>query len=315
MTDPALACFAVTDLRRLHYFLTVAQERNFTRAAERLHIAQPALSRQVRRLEQELGVELLYRTTHEFELTEAGRYLLERGPALLGASEELWRSVRSFGSGERGALIVAYGPSVSYETAPKLLTALAARCPEIALSTDVRPTAEVLAAVAAGSVDVGLVRCPPRTSELETWTIRLEPLGVLMLRRHPLAAESSVDLADLADETLLMHRREKNPGHYDALLALCRQRDVEPRIQLRALSFDPAQTPLVCGEAVTITGESSQVGLPTELVWLPIRPPAQLEVGLVARRYGRPPALDSLLEAATPVAAELGWLRRHAAAS
>jgi len=223
--------------------------------------------------------------------------------------------MRSFGSGERGAVIVAYGPSVSYETAPKLLTALAARHPEVALSTDVRPTAEILEAVRGGSVDVGLVRCPPRTSELETWTIRLEPLGVLMLRDHPVAADLSVDLVDLADQTLLMHRREANPGHYDALLELCRERGVEPRMQLRALSFDPTESALVRGEAVAITGESSRAGLPPELVWLPIRPPAWLEVGLVARRYSRPPALERLLEAATPVAAELGWLRRHAAAS
>ena len=92
------------DLRRLQYFLAVAEERNFTRAAARLHIAQPALSRQVRQLEQELGVELLHRTTHDFELTEAGRFLLDRGPQLLAMSEELWRSVRSFGSGELGTL-------------------------------------------------------------------------------------------------------------------------------------------------------------------------------------------------------------------
>ena len=74
----------MTDLRRLQYFVAVARERNFTRAAERLHVAQPALSRQVKLLERELGVELLHRTTHEFELTEAGEFLLERGPALLG---------------------------------------------------------------------------------------------------------------------------------------------------------------------------------------------------------------------------------------
>ena len=302
------------DLRRLHYFLTVAQERSFTRAAERLHVAQPALSRQVRQLEQELGVELLYRTTHEFELTEAGGYLLERGPMLLEASEELWRSVRSFGLGERGALVVAYGPSVSYETAPKLLTALAARHAEITLSTNVRPTAEVLEAVTGGSVDVGLVRCPPRTSDLETWTIRLERLGILLQDSHPLAAEPSVELGDLADETLLMHRREANPGHYDALLELCRERALEPQIRLREISFDPTQTPLVRGEAVAITGESAQVGLPAELLWRPIRPAAYLEIGLVARRYGRPPALERLLETATSVAAELGWLRRDAAA-
>ena len=87
----------------MQYFVTVAQERNFTRAAERLHVAQPALSRQVRLLEQELGVELLHRTTHEFELTEAGEFLLERGPMVLSAADELWRSVRTYGTGERGA--------------------------------------------------------------------------------------------------------------------------------------------------------------------------------------------------------------------
>ena len=80
----------MTDLRRLQYFIAVARERNFTRAAERLHIAQPALSRQVRLLEQELGIELLHRTTHDFELTEAGRFLLERGP---GAAERLGRAL------------------------------------------------------------------------------------------------------------------------------------------------------------------------------------------------------------------------------
>ena len=82
---PRATIAGVTDLRRLQYFLAVARERNFTRAAEQLHVAQPALSRQVRLLEEELGVELLHRTTHSFELTEAGAFLLERGPAVLAA--------------------------------------------------------------------------------------------------------------------------------------------------------------------------------------------------------------------------------------
>jgi DNA-binding transcriptional LysR family regulator len=298
----------VSDLRRLHYFLTVVEERNFTRAAHRLHIAQPALSRQVRQLEQELGVELLHRTTHEFEVTEAGRYLVERGPALLRASDELWRSVRSFGSGEQGAVIVAYGPSVSYETAPTLLTALEERHPEIALSTDVRPSSEIVTAVKEGTVDLGLVRCPPRTAELETFPVRRERLGAMLHREHPLAERSTVDLLDLAEETLLMHAREANPVHYDALVELCRERGYEPRIRVRTIRFDPALTPLVRGEAVAITGASSQVGLSAELRWLPIAPPAHLEIGLVVRRYGRSPALDALLGSATAVAAERGWL-------
>jgi DNA-binding transcriptional LysR family regulator len=90
----------VPELRRLRYFVAVATERNFTRAAERLHVAQPALSRQVRLLERELGVELLRRTTHEVALTDAGRFLLERAPGVLNATDELWRAVRGFAAGE-----------------------------------------------------------------------------------------------------------------------------------------------------------------------------------------------------------------------
>src|SRR3954468_18485875 len=117
----------VPDLRRLGYFVAVAEERNFTRAAERLHVAQPALSRQVRLLEEELGVELLRRTTHEVELTAAGALLLERGSALLGDADALWRGVRRIAAGSTGTIRLAYGASSGYETAPKLLAALAER--------------------------------------------------------------------------------------------------------------------------------------------------------------------------------------------
>ena len=129
-------------------FVAVARERNFTRAAERLHVAQPALSRQVKLLERELGVELLHRTTHEFELTEAGEFLLDRGPALLSAADELWRSARAYGTGESGEVRVAYGASASYETAPRLLQAVAERQPGVAITTEVKSVNEIVTGVA-----------------------------------------------------------------------------------------------------------------------------------------------------------------------
>jgi DNA-binding transcriptional LysR family regulator len=298
----------VPGLRRLRYFLAVAQERNFTRAAERLHVAQPALSRQVRLLEQELGVQLLERTTHSFALTEAGRFLLERGPGLLAASDELWRSVRSFAAGEHGSVIVAYGASAGYETAPQLLDAVAAHLPEVAITTAVRPTSEIVVAVAEGSVDLGILRCPPQVIGLETRLIRRERQGVLLARDDGLAERATIEVAQIADRDLLLHPREANPGHYDAVLGLCRERGVEARVQERPVSFDLSHAPLARGGTVAIVGESTTVGLPAGLCWRPLAPPATFEVGLLARRYGRAPALDRLLEVAGIAAGELGWL-------
>ena len=299
----------MTDLRRLQYFVAVARERNFTRAAERLHVAQPALSRQVKLLEEELGVELLHRTTHEFELTEAGEFLLDRGPALLASADELWRNVRTYGTGERGGVLIAYGGSASYETAPRLLQALTERHPGIAVATSVRSVDEIVQGVREGSVGLGLVRCAPESADLEMRTIRLERQGLMVRRDHRLASRSAVSVGDLADDRLLLHPRDANPGHYDAVLELCREQGFEPRVGLRALSFDLAYTPVLRGEAVVITGESSSsLGLPDQLCWLPLSPSVSFVVSLLARRHNRSPAVSRLVDAATTIAGELGWI-------
>lgn len=137
--------------------------------------------------------------------------------------------------------------------------------------------------------------------------MRWERQGVQLHREHRLAGEPELDLADLAGERILLHRREVNPGHYDAVLRLCRERGVHPPVQLRALSFDLAQTPLVRREAVAIVGESARQGVSDELRWVPLTPPVEFEVGLLARRRDRSAAVDRVLAAAATVAADLGW--------
>ena len=298
----------MTELRRLQYFVAVARERNFTRAAERLHVAQPALSRQVRLLEQELGVELLHRTTHEFELTEAGEFLLDRGPALLSAADELWRSVRTYGAGERGEVVVAYGASASYETAPRLLHALAESFPGISIATSVKAVAEIIGGLSDGSIDLGLVRCAPQEVGLEARTIRRERQGLVARRDHRLAPCTEVNCDEIADETLLLHPREANPGHYDSVLGLCRQQGIEPRVLLRTLSFDLTYGPILRREAVAVVGESSRADLPAELCWLPLRPPVSFDVSLLVRSHNRSPAVDRMLKAAIGIADALGWI-------
>jgi LysR substrate binding domain len=119
---------------------------------------------------------------------------------------------------------------------------------------------------------------------------------------------ASLAITDLADETVLMHPREANPRHYDAVLELCREHGVEPRILLRAMTFDLRYGPIVDGEAVAIVGESTTSGLPAELCWVSIDPPACLEVSLIARRHGRAAAVSRLLDSAEAIAQDLGWL-------
>jgi DNA-binding transcriptional LysR family regulator len=302
----------VPELRRLRYFVAVATERNFTRAAERLHVAQPALSRQVRLLERELGVDLLRRTTHEVTLTDAGRFLLERAPGVLDATDDLWRSMTRFAAGEQGSLVLGYGTSAGYETAPRLLEAIAQRLPQLDVTARVMATGEIIDAVGVGTVDAGLVRCPTTRAGMEAHVVRREPQGVLLRRDHALAGAASVTLGQLGDAPILLHSRDANPGHYDAVLALCHAAGAEPRVLERNPALDLTQTPVVDGRAVAIVGESSRTVLSPVLTWVALSPPATFEVAIVTRTHDRSPALDRVLAAASEAAGELGWLDGHA---
>ncbi|WP_329464273.1 LysR substrate-binding domain-containing protein [Streptomyces sp. NBC_01431] len=300
------------ELRRLRYFLAVAEERNFTRAAERLHIAQPALSRQIRQLEQELGVRLLDRTTHSVEPTDAGRLLMERGAELCAEADRLWRDVRGFAETERDALTLGYSTSTGYGTAPALLAALAERHPALAVTTRLLTTAEIVAGVTDGTLDAGLVRCPPPTPELVRTLVRLEPQGVLLPAAHRLAARESVEVASLAGERLLVHPREANPGHFDAIVGIFAGAGLEPQLLLRQLSFDAAHSPVLRGEAVSVIGESAVEGLPGALAWRRLRPASTIELHLLTRGSGRRPAVANLLRTASETARAQGWLHSPA---
>ena len=238
--------------------------------------------------------------------------MLERAPRLLDDVNDLWRAVERLGSGEAGQVELAYGPSAGYETAPRLLKALAERLPDLKVATRVLSASAIVAQVGDGTIDAGIVRCPPATEGVEAHVLRRERQGVLMRHDHALAQHATAELAALEAEVLLVHPRDENPGHYDALLALCRANGLEPRLLERQVAFDLAHLPVAEGRAVTIVGSSARPEPGTALVWRPIDPPAELDVQFLVRALDRTPATNRLLATATAVAVELGWLCRPA---
>ena len=225
----------MAELRHLRYFVAVAEELNFSRAARRLRMAQPPLSVAIRQLEQELGTKLFLRTSREVRLTEAGQVLLNGARRTLATAEAALEAARRAGAGDAGALRLAYSWSARFETLPALGQAQRARHPEVELLAQEMWNARVTDALLFGAIDVAIALCPELADDLAYAPIRSEPLLALVAGRHALAGETSVPLASLADEEFLFFPRELAPRLYDLLVGLCRQAGFEPK--LRSGSF------------------------------------------------------------------------------
>jgi DNA-binding transcriptional LysR family regulator len=297
------------EARLLRYFLAVAEELNFTRAAETLGIAQPALSAQIRQLEAQLGVTLLERSTRSVRLTDAGRIVREQGPAALGALERVWDAARDAGRGEVGRLRVAYGPSAGYETAPRLVQAVRERYPAIEISAEPLPGAEIARAVRDGRADVGVARTPQAIAGVRLRTVRLEPQGALVPADHPLARRTAVELAELAEHPILLHARAANSTHHELVVDAFRRAGLAPRFVEPPVAFDPSHRLIRAGDAIGLVGVSAADGLAEGLRWIPLVDPApRLPVQLVLREGEPSPAADRFERVAVATAAAAGWL-------
>ncbi len=221
------------ELRHLRYFVAVAEELNFRRAAARLHIGQPPLSIQIRALEEDVGAVLLERTKRKVALTEPGQRFLVRAREILAAAQSATDEVRRAARGELGVLRVGFTSSLPYaSTLPDLLHTYRGQYPEVELQLKEMFTAEQLAAIAGGLLDVGLVRYVG--GELPHGVIVREigsdPLCLFLHADHPLAGRSSVPFSELAGEGFISFPVGVGTGLPDILRRLCRRAGFEPRI-------------------------------------------------------------------------------------
>lgn len=208
------------ELRQLRYFVAVARARNFTRAAERLHIAQPPLSRQIQLLEQELGVSLIVRT-RPLQLTDAGRLFYEQALQILGQVDQLAAATRRVGKQERSVLSIGFVASTLYGGVPALVRMLRERAPELDIQLLELMSVQQIEALKAGSIDLGFGRVRSNDPAVERIVLREERLVLAVAPGSPLAASSApVPVSALAGETLIVYPNQPRPSFADQVLTL-----------------------------------------------------------------------------------------------
>jgi DNA-binding transcriptional LysR family regulator len=203
---------------------------HFGRAAERLHIAQPWVSRQIKRLEEELGVQLFIRDRRKVVLTEAGQAFLKEAWLILERVDLARQAVRQAGRGEIGSLVFGYEETTLYSIFPSIVRLYKERFPRVALDMRDMPTAEQTEALLRGEIDVGLVQEPATPEELRVETVLHELLIAALPDSHPLADEPQVALEDLADDPFVSFPRWTRPGCHDLITGLCREAGYVPNI-------------------------------------------------------------------------------------
>jgi DNA-binding transcriptional LysR family regulator len=226
------------ELRHLRYFVAVAEELHFNRAADRLHIAQPPLSQQIKQLEVELGVELFYRRTkRQVQLTEAGQVLLQTAYRILAQVEQAIGDTQRAGRGETGTLIVGFTSTVVYDILPAILSQYRQQFPNVNLVLQELTTTQQEEALQNHQIEVGFCHPPLKNENLELERILQEPLVVALPETHPLACETTLPICSLADESFILFPRHLGPGFYDQIVSFCQLANFSPKVVQEAVQM------------------------------------------------------------------------------
>jgi DNA-binding transcriptional LysR family regulator len=292
-------------LSQLTYFVAVAEELNFTRAAARLHVSQSPLSQAIRALETNLGVCLLARTSRHVELTPAGREFLPAARAALGAVEHAVHVARDADAGERHLVRVGFLAYGACDVIDQSLALFAPPSAPLRIETRQSDFSDPTAGLIAGNADVAFLRLPITTEGIETEALSSERRVAVLTASHPLARESSIMITDLLDEHWLQ-MPSRDPIWHDFWLATEYRGGVPPLLGPAVHTIDEQLTATVTGAYVSLTPESVAAYYPRPgISYVPVDHIAPSEVAIAWRRGDTRPALHEFIAAARATAAPL----------
>lgn len=298
------------ELRQLEYFLAVAEELNFSRAAARLSMTQPPLSAQIRRLEEEMDVQLFERTTRQVRLTAAGRLFQQSAQRLLAQLRSDVLDAQRAAKGEVGRLVLGFVPSATIENLPPLLREFRERCGGVRLDLHELTPQQQVEGLRAGSLDCAcfylpFTDTPPfGDSGLRYTAISREPLMAALPPGHRLVPQRSVDVADLADEPFVLVGAHAGQGLRETVVEQCRRGGFVPRAVQEAVLVQTIAGLVASGVGVALVPASVRHLQRAGVTYRALRPgPLHVEMGLVWSAANVNPALPGLIEVAREVRA------------
>ena len=286
------------ELRQLRYFVAVAEELHFRRAAERLHMSQPPLSHQIRLLEDELGCELLARTRRRVETTPAGEAFLRDARAVLADLDRAAHNARRIHEGQTGTLRVSFAGSALLSLVPRVVQRLSATHPAIDIELHERSTSDQIRALATGATDLGLAPLPVGDADVEIEVLVRERTVAAVPSAHPLARARELTLGLLAEYPFVLFPREQAPGYHDLLMTSVTSAGTPPRVIQQASETQTIIGLVAAGVGVSLVPASVQQLALAGVAYRPVSGAPDTELAALTRRGDRTGLIAAFLQAA-----------------
>jgi len=289
------------ELRHLRYFVAVAEELNVTRAAVRLHVSQPPVSRQIRNLENELGIALFNHNTKNLRLTEAGRVFLTEARIILKRADDAVQMAKAVAGGKRGEIHIGYAPSLTVELLPRALKYFRESNPDVRVQLHDLSTQEMLRGLNDGNLQVALlVQVSPKAlAGLVFDELQCHPVCVVMHPAHPLARARRVGLEQIAKERLIAFTRAEYPEHHAWIAGLLAPLNRSPQIVEEHDSITSLIAAVESGKGVAVLAQPINGLASPRLKIYPLQPaPAPLAVGIAYCKKFRSVVTNNFIDAA-----------------